>query len=202
MRAGAPCRAGSDPNHTLPLTGSVCCNGAVNVSEVYLELFGRIPPLVHAAVDGLDQGTLTAIPAEGANTVGWLVWHLTRVQDDHVAELLDQPQVWGEGDWPARFGLPDGYRSVGFGHGPDDVASVRPESARTLVQYHEAVFARTRDFLSELTDTDLDRVVDTRWDPPVTLGVRLVSVADDSLQHVGQALYARGLVQPGWHLGY
>jgi hypothetical protein len=41
---------------------------------------------------------------------------------------------------------------------------------------------------------DLARTVDDRWDPPVTLGVRLVSIADDSLQHVGQAAYLRGLL--------
>ena len=48
--------------------------------------------------------------------------------------------------------------------------------------------------VSEVTDDDLDRVVDTRWTPPVTLGVRLVSVLDDDMQHVGQAAYVRGIL--------
>ena len=48
--------------------------------------------------------------------------------------------------------------------------------------------------LTSLSADDLDRVVDRRWDPPVTLGVRLVSVADDGLQHAGQAAYVRGLL--------
>ncbi len=48
--------------------------------------------------------------------------------------------------------------------------------------------------LSSLGDADLDRIVDRRWDPPVMMGVRLVSIADDSLQHVGQAAYVRGLL--------
>jgi uncharacterized damage-inducible protein DinB len=178
------------------------CNGAMDVSDVYLELFGRIPPLVHAAVDGLDAEALTRRPSQASNSVAWLVWHLTRVQDHHMTEILGGDQVWISGSWSGRFGLPADPNDTGFGHGPDDVAAVRPESAQVLVGYHEAVAARTRAFLQELTPQELDRIVDRRWTPPVTLGVRLVSIADDSLQHVGQAAYARGLVAPGWRLGY
>ena len=49
-------------------------------------------------------------------------------------------------------------------------------------------------YLATVAPEDLDRVVDERWDPPVTLGVRLVSVLSDDLQHAGQAAYARGLI--------
>ncbi|MEK8106882.1 DUF664 domain-containing protein [Micromonospora sp. M12] len=71
---------------------------------------------------------------------------------------------------------------------------MRPESAQALVDYYEAVAARTGSFLAGVGPLDLDRVVDETWDPPVTLGVRLVSVADDDLQHAGQAAYVRGLL--------
>ncbi|MFY1636661.1 DUF664 domain-containing protein [Solwaraspora sp. WMMB335] len=74
------------------------------------------------------------------------------------------------------------------------MAAIAPESAAALVEYQAAVAGRTRAFLITLTGTDLDRVVDERWDPPVTLGVRLVSVATDDLRHVGQAGYLRGLL--------
>jgi hypothetical protein len=40
-------------------------------------------------------------------------------------------------------------------------------------------------------------VVDASWDPPVTLGVRLVSVISDDLQHAGQAAYLRGMIEYG-----
>jgi uncharacterized damage-inducible protein DinB len=166
----------------------------VDVRDLLLELYGRIPDLVRSAVDGLGPDQLTVAPTEGANPVGWLVWHLTRVQDHHVAELLDEPQVWASGEWAGRFGLEPDPGNTGYGHGAADVASVRPESAGALVAYHEAVDARTRAFLAGLSPADLDQVVDERWDPPVTLGVRLVSIADDDLQHAGQAAYGRGLL--------
>ena len=174
----------------------------MNVSEVYLELHGRISPLIRATVDGLDTATLTLAPKPGTNPVGWLVWHLTRVQDHHVSEVLDQPQLWVSDDWSARFGLTPDPWNLGFGHQTPDIATVKPESAQALIDYYDAVYARTRPILEGLTPEALSEVVDDRWDPPVTLGVRLISVADDSLQHVGQAAYVRGLVEQGWHIGY
>jgi uncharacterized damage-inducible protein DinB len=164
----------------------------MEIDELLAELYGRIPGHVRAAVDGLDAETLAASPAPGANPVGWIVWHLTRVQDHHVAELLGTDQVWVGDDWAARCGLEPDPGDTGYGHGPDEVAAVRPDGPEVLVAYHEAVAERTRAFLAGLAPGDLDRVVDDRWDPPVTLGVRLVSVADDDLQHAGQAAYARG----------
>jgi uncharacterized damage-inducible protein DinB len=167
----------------------------MRTNEVFLELYGRLPDLVRAAVQGLSPDMLARPPAPGANTVGWLVWHLTRVQDDHIAEVAGRPQVWAEGDWARRFGLDAGTTETGYGWSAERVAALRPDSADVLVAYYDAVAERTTAFLATLTDADLDRVVDDRWDPPVTLGVRLVSVVDDDLEHVGQAAYVRGVLR-------
>ena len=166
----------------------------MDVTPVLMDLFGRIPPLVDAAVAGLDVDQLHWRPGPDANPIGWLVWHLTRVQDHHVAELGGEDQLWVTGEWAAGFGLAPDPGNTGYGHKSNDVDAVRPESSEVLVDYHEAVNARTVAMLPSLTPLDLDRIVDRRWDPAVTLGVRLVSIADDSLQHAGQALYVRGLL--------
>lgn len=159
------------------------------------ELYDRLPDLVRAAVDGLTPEQLRTTPGNGANSAGWLVWHLARVQDSHVAELLGDEQVWAsDAAWAAGVGLDPDPGNTGYGHGPDEVAAVRPESSDVLIRYFEAVAARTGAYLRGLTDADLDQVVDEDWDPPVTLGARLVSVAEDDLQHVGQAAYVRGLL--------
>jgi uncharacterized damage-inducible protein DinB len=165
----------------------------MDVAELLVELYGRVPPLVAAAVDGVDADRLTESPAPGTNSIAWLVWHLTRVQDHHLSELLDEPQLWVDGPWAERFGLEPDPTNTGYGHSPAQVAAVRPDDAVVLVDYLDAVDARTRRYLAGLEPADLDRIVDRRWDPPVTLGVRLVSVADDCLQHAGQAAYVRGL---------
>src|SRR5581483_4540105 len=157
------------------------------------DLYGRIPDRVRHAVDGLDPDQLVWAPKPGANHSGWLVWHLTRVQDHHVSELLDDEQLYLRDGWAERLGCRPDPQDHGYGHSPEDVANVRPPSAELLVQYYEAVHARTMAFVDALGDDDLDRVVDRRWDPPVTMRVRLVSVADDDLEHAAQAAYLRGL---------
>lgn len=166
----------------------------MDVSALFLELYGRIPPLARSAVDGLDATALAVRPAVDANSIGWLVWHLARVQDHHVAELLDSDQLWAGGDWARRCGLEPDPADTGYGHSAEQVGSVLPEGPEVLLEYLDAVDRRTRTMLVGLVPEDLDRVVDRRWDPPVTLGVRLVSVADDCLQHLGQAAYVRGLL--------
>ncbi len=168
-------------------------NSGMDVAPLLLELYGRIPPLVRRSLDGIEPAQLLVAPPPAINSIGWLIWHLTRVQDHHIGEILDAEQIWQGGEWAARFGLEAESQNIGYGHTAADVAAVQPDSSQVLIDYHEAVDIRTREMLAPLTPADLDRIVDDRWDPPVTLGVRLVSVADDCLQHVGQALYLRGV---------
>ena len=175
-----------------------CSNGGMDAAAVYLEFYGRIPPLCRLAVDGLDADVLARQVQPGTNPIGWLVWHLTRVQDHHVSEVLEADQLWLTDGWAARFGREPAVADVGYGQSAEEVAAFDPVGADLLLAYHDAVDARTREYLATLTSADLDRIVDRNWDPPVTLGVRLVSVADDALQHAGQALYLRGLLQPDW----
>jgi DinB superfamily len=166
----------------------------MDVGPLLLDLYGRIPPLADEAVQGLSAEQLCRAPAPGANTIAWLVWHIARVQDHHVSELLDAEQIWVSGEWARRCGLEADPSNTGYGHGPAEVAAVRPDGPEVLLGYLEQVDRRTHSLLESLSPDELDRVVDRRWDPPVTLGVRLVSIADDGLQHVGQAAYARGLL--------
>ena len=167
----------------------------MDTASLLLELYGRIPPLAAAAVEDLDEGELCRAPRPGANTIAWLVWHLARVQDHHVSKLLGVDQVWVGGEWARRFGLEPDPANTGYGHSPEEVASVLPEGPGVLLDYLDQVQSRTMAMLEGLGPEDLDREVDRRWNPPVTLGVRLVSIADDCLQHAGQAAYVRGLLR-------
>ena len=166
----------------------------MNTAELLADGYGRIQEVVHEAVDGLTADELAESPDRASNTVAWLVWHLTRVQDDHVAEAAGREQVWTAEGWDKRFALPFRSASTGYGHGPGQVAKVRVSDPALLTGYYDAVHAASLSYLEQLTDDDLDRVVDERWDPPVTLGVRLISVISDDLQHAGQAAYLRGIL--------
>jgi hypothetical protein len=165
-------------------------------AELLIDGFGRIRESVADVLGGLTAEQLVYEVGADANPVSWLVWHLTRVQDDHVAAAFGVPQVWSSEGWATRLGLPDRMMDHGYGHTSSQVASVAAACAASglLGEYHEAVYAQTVKLVADISDADLDRVVDRRWTPPVTLAVRLVSVLDDDMQHVGQAAFVRGIL--------
>jgi Protein of unknown function (DUF664) len=164
-------------------------------ADLLIDAFGRIRDVVHAVVAGLTPQQLTFRLDSEANSIAWLVWHLTRIQDDHVADAAQAEQAWTSEGWADRFGLPFSQHATGYGHGSDDVAAVNVESGAILTGYYDAVHERTAGYVRQLTDADLDRIVDKRWDPPVTLGVRLISVISDDLLHAGQAAFIRGVLE-------
>jgi hypothetical protein len=170
-----------------------------HAKKILVDAFERVRGLVVDLTDGLTEDIATYRPDPGANSIAWLIWHATRVQDDHVADLAQVEQVWPQ--WRERFGLPFGKWATGYGQGPEEVAAVHV-SGELLGQYHRAVHEFTLRYIEDLTAEELDRVVDTRWNPPVTAAVRLVSVIGDTLQHLGQAAYVRGLAKrrdSAWH---
>ncbi len=161
--------------------------------DLLVDAFERIRDAVHPAVNGLSSDELAYRPGGDSNSIAWLVWHLTRIQDDHVAGVDDGQQVWVTRGWADRFALPLDASDTGYGHDADTVGLVTAE-APLLLGYFEEVHEKTRTFVGSLSEPRLDEVVDARWDPPVTLQVRLVSVIADDLQHVGQAAYVRGIL--------
>jgi hypothetical protein len=172
----------------------------MTAAELLTDAFGRIQESVDSAVEGLDADQLAAQLDPAANPISWLIWHLSRVQDDHVAAAFGTAQVWTATSWGPRLGLPEHAREVGYGHTPAQVEATAsaicgmPSPGKLLAEYHAAVHEQTISLVSGINDADLELVVDNQWKPPVTLGVRLVSVISDDLQHAGQANYVRGIL--------
>lgn len=162
--------------------------------DVLADAFGRIREEVEAALLDLPAAALAFRPDPDANPIAWLLWHLTRVQDDHVSEIAGREQAYLEEGWAARMGLPADPQDTGYGSTSDQVEAVRPDP-ETLLAYHRAVTERTLAYLRTIEADELERIIDDRWDPPVSVGVRLVSVVSDCLQHAGQANYVRGLFE-------
>jgi uncharacterized damage-inducible protein DinB len=163
-------------------------------NEILADALERVRESVHQVVEGLTPEELAYRPDADANSIAWLVWHLARVQDDHIAGVAGGQQLWETGGWAERFALPFDSGAIGYGQSSEEVAKVRAD-AELLTGYYDAVHSATLSYLDTLTEDDFPRVVDDRWDPPVTLAVRLVSVVNDDTQHVGQAAYVRGLLE-------
>lgn len=161
-------------------------------NEIIVDEFERVKSVVHQSVIGLSIEELAFRPNKSANSIAWLVWHLTRIQDNHISDLCKEEQIWAT-KWFDKFALPINKLSTGYGHRSTDVAKVKANE-KLLVGYYDDVHKRTIKYVRGLTDSDYHKIVDKRWDPPVTLAIRIVSVLSDDLQHAGQAAYIRGLI--------
>jgi len=166
---------------------------AMKTSELLVDAFGRVDGIVARVLAGLDREALNRRPGGTGNSIAWLVWHLSRGQDEQIADVAGAESVWASGGYADRFGFALDPADTGYGHSSSDVDAVRVGDAGLLAEYQHAVSAASQAYVGSLSDGDLDRVVDRRWNPPVTLGVRLISIVDDGVQHGGQAAYVKGL---------
>ena len=162
-------------------------------ADLLLDLLGRVRDTARQVLSDTPEDALGTPPAAGTNTVAWLVWHLARGLDGQAADALGYDALWEAGGWRERFALPLPPDAQGYGMTFDEVLLVQA-STMHLRGYLDATCDAAEEAVAGLTDDDLDRVVDEQWQPPVTLGVRLVSVVSDCLQHAGQAAYAGGIL--------
>lgn len=168
--------------------------------NLLIDGYGRVSEVLERTLKDLAPDDLAWQPRPESNSIGWLTWHLTRIQDDHIASLMGEEQLWVKDGWHDKFNYPSGSNDLGHGHTPEQIAFIRSDS-ETLLGYHKAVSLRTKEYLRSLTLEDLDRVLnEPQYQPLPTVGVRIISVLADNLRHAGQCEYLRGLKQgPGWN---
>lgn len=175
------------------------------VAQFVKELLDSNEYVLFRALDGLTVEELHRQPDPDSNPIGWLMWHLSRVQDRVVSVMHGKEEEWFSGGWYEKFGRdrnPRG-RDTGRGQTPEEVAAFRAPDVATLIAYYEEVRTRTNAFLDELTDADLERPVPkpgaSRTGEMVPLTERLYDLIRDNVQHTGQIAYLRGLFRGnGW----
>ena len=162
--------------------------------------YGRVLEFLNSVLTGLAKDELNWQPRHDCNSIGWLTWHLTRQHDAQIASLMGEEQLWTRDGWHSKFRRAPDPEDSGFGHTPEQVSAFESPDVQTLLDYHRAVLERSKRYFLTLSETDLDRELDETWFQPLpTVGVRLVSILEDSLLHAGQAAYVRGLRQgKGW----
>ena len=168
--------------------------------DLLIDGYGRVPEFLENVLDGLTQDDLNWQPRHDCNSIGWLVWHLTRQQDAQIASLMGEEQLWIKDDWRAKFNQQHDLSDIGFGHTPEQVSAFKSPNAKILLDYNHVVVELSKHYIRSLLKTDLDRELDEPWFQPLpTVGVRLISILDDSVLHAGQAAYVRGLRHgKGW----
>jgi hypothetical protein len=172
----------------------------MNWNELIIDIFERISQMLERVLDGLTEDELNKQPRSDSNSIGWLVWHVTRVQDNVISGLLNMEPIWIREKWYDKFNRSSNPQDSGRGHSPEDVTSFRSPSSEILLGYHQTVLKQTKKYLTDLTIDDLNnKLDDPRFPTPPTIGIRMSIVVSDNLQHVGQAAYLRGILQgKGW----
>ena len=162
--------------------------------------YGRVLEFLESVLNGLTQDDLDWQPRNDCNSIGWLAWHLTRQQDVQIASLMREDQLWIRDKWHVKFDRTADPEDIGFGHTPEQVSAFKSTNADILIDYNRAVLERSKYYIQSLSKGDLARELNEPWFQPLpTVGVRLVSILNDSVIHAGQAAYARGLRQgKGW----
>jgi len=140
----------------------------------------------------LTPQVLNAHPGGHDNSVAWLLWHTGRELDVQTADLAGTEEVWSTGGFAERTGLGAAGDALGLGHSAEAARAIRTDYGDALVDYVAAATDALLDYISTLSEADLDQIIDENWDPPVSRGVRIVSMIDDAAQHLGQAAYAVG----------
>lgn len=155
---------------------------------------------INEALEGLTPEELRVKPGPDSNPIGWLVWHFSRTQDNHVSGMTGWPHIYLTEKWYLKFDREGEESDRGRGHTTEQVDALRAPNVETLLGYYNAVRAKTTRFLSELTIDDLDRQVpEVRGNGMVPLATRLTAILVDNIQHTGQVAYLRGLIKgKGW----
>ena len=174
----------------------------MEAAALALDALGRVREMVREALKDLTPEEMLAAPKPH---IAWLTWHIARVQDSNFSGLLHRPQLWIADGWHQRFNMPPDPRDYGSGHRQtrEQVDAFIVTDTPLLLGYHDAVFAQTKDYLSTVTNADLNRVLDEpQYSPLPTLSIRLASVINCNTRHAGQIEYLRGLVKfNGWFPG-
>ncbi|MGJ0120277.1 mycothiol transferase [Williamsia sp. MIQD14] len=165
---------------------------ATALHDVLVDAFTRVDDAVASLTDQADPAVLTHRIDADANSIAWLIWHSARVVDDHITGLSGRDQLWPQ--WRDRFDLPFDEWATGYGQSSDEVAAV-PGDSEALAGYFHAVHEATLEYVRGVDADEIERVVDDNWDPPVTAGVRLVSVVNDITLHIGQAQFIAGVAE-------
>ncbi|QIK71297.1 DinB family protein [Propioniciclava coleopterorum] len=176
----------------------------MDANALLIDAIGRPLQAARAVLRDLDADAFTTLvqgPVGRGNSIAWLVWHAARQQDAQMADLSGAQQQWVTGGWAERLGVSRGPGSMGFGDTEQQVADLHVSDPADLLAYVTAVTDASVEYLRGLSSDDLAEVVDHNWTPPVTRGVRIISVIDDATAHVAQAEYARGLLTD-WSIGY
>ena len=169
--------------------------------EMIMDIFDRIAAQLAQVLEDLTPKQLNQQPARDANTIGWLIWHLTRSHDRNMSELMGLEQLWISEGWYARFNRRPDPSETGYRHTAKEMKAFKAPDSLTIMEYHRSVLERIKDYIGDqLEESVLEQEMYSPTFNSSSPVYRVITgVINDALQHVGQAAYVRGLItKQGW----
>ena len=163
-------------------------------TETALSALERNWGMVDKALEEMDDAAMRSRPNDQSNSMGWLLWHMTRVVDRFIhTRFQDVPQMWIKDGWHDKFGLDADPNTTGMGWSAEQVASWLVPTKSLLVEYYEAVKTAARDYIQPLSMSDLEREVPFPALPDkASVGTVLGVLVYDNIVHGGQIAYLKG----------
>ena len=175
----------------------------MGATDAILSTLERNWTMVDSALEGMDDATLARLPNAHSNSIAWTLWHMSRVVDTFIlSRLQSRPQVWISGGWCGRCGMAADPDERGVGWTAEQMAAWAVPPAEALLGYFEATKAGAREYISSLSNPDLEeRKVIPPAAEPRTVAEALGQMVWDNVAHGGQIAYLRGFFQGmGWHV--
>ncbi len=146
------------------------------------------------AVDGLSEPETYSQPTPHSNHIGWLVWHMARVEDYWINGVLrDAGQVWNRDGWDEKFGMDPEDR--GAGQTIEEVMAMPHIKLAELLAYFDAVRAETGPVIETLDEETLARKIEHPRFGVITASWLVGHMVVEEAQHTGQVALIRGMMR-------
>jgi uncharacterized damage-inducible protein DinB len=141
----------------------------------------------------LTQAEFMWRPSCGCNSIGLILFHVARSEDMFVQQrLLQKPQLWEAEKWFLKLSMAE--NEAGSHYTIDQVNAFPVPDHKDLLAYHDAVRARTMEYVASLSPADFDKKLTILPFPGETTVAAILSlVAMHTAQHLGEVSYLRGL---------
>lgn len=151
------------------------------------------------ALDGLTSEELAWRPGSDSNSIGFIAWHVNRVEDRWIQRFAqDVPEIWVRDRWHDTFGLE--IEDTGVRFTVEQVTAFPTIEPDTLLRFCKAIQSETRRFLATLSEADLERVpINTPFGSSTfagwSIGRMFRQIFGEFNQHLGEIRYVRGLIR-------
>ena len=168
----------------------------MTTKEILKNCFNRAQEVLDKAVGDLTREEIAYRAGPEANPIGFILWHIRRVEDRLINHTIRQSaQIWEEGDWHSKLGLPEDPKTTGFNFTKEQVDTFPVPELAELLSYQRMVRNATLSLIDGLDDSEFDRPFHHGHEGDTTLVFLIGNTIVHVSQHAGQIDFIKGLAR-------